>query len=209
MLETKYRDNLAGALNHRAVGLLNMAKCGKQANMIALQLPCWLEGQPLKAIAAQAVNDLRQACTLRSAKYGSKTEAESGCKAYQAVLRNLADAMDVLADLECTGDKSMVSWCRQRADELALTDKKLLQACEASELTDGDARKVERDLRIASTAASSMPAVKGSQHSALCQHCKQVEATFLGYSCRCKCLCQACASMGSRVKECPLCGRLQ
>merc|ERR1712137_383137 len=80
MLETKYRDNLAGALNHRAVGLLNMAKCGKHAKMIALQLPCWLEGQPLKAIAAQAVNDLRQACTLRSAGMVPRPKLRAGVK---------------------------------------------------------------------------------------------------------------------------------
>lgn len=115
--------------------------------------------------------------------------------------------MEVKVDVEGGGDKKMARWCRQRAENLALKDQALLEACEVGQpLAAADGRRVEADLRIAMTAARDTPVVNGGQDSLLCVQCSQSSASYVGYSCRCKSLCQGCATSGDRVKECPLCG---
>merc|ERR1719265_1324640 len=133
-----------------------MAGCAHDVGLSELSLPCWETPWPLSSIIGQAIKDLRQSCTLRSEKYGKKSDdpKSSAFYSYQATLRNLADALDVHAtitgkDLGPTGS----AWLRQRADNLALKDAKILAACnKGEELTASDQKSVNRDLRLAETA---------------------------------------------------------
>jgi len=207
LAEEKYQDNYAGALMHRANGMAHMARHAARVGEQSIQLPCWREAKTVVQMAAEAVMDLRQSCTLRSAKYGSNgRESKSIFFAYQAALRNLADAMDIHAELTGTEAKQS-TWCRTRADNLALGDKRILEACETGEeLCADDRQRIERDLRIAMNAASDVPVLGGGQDSEMCSQCTQASATHIGFSCRCKCLCRSCATADGRVRECPMCG---
>lgn len=208
----QYRDHFAGASMHRANGFAHMARCAKAEGMVELIIPAWSVPRSLGDIAAQAVADMRTSCSLRSEKYGQKGGSENAVKAYQAALRNLADALDIFADISDEADgeeKKMAAWLRERATNLALTDKKLLVACAAGEpLNAADERTVTRDLRLAETAARavSVPEGQGALTQAMCARCGTTSATHIGFSCRCFCLCAECvAADGGRILECPLC----
>ena len=167
-------------------------------------------------ISAQAVADLRVTCTLRSEKYGQQSGSESSVKAYQAALRNLADALEIHAEIapgESAGGETqrMTGWLRERATNLALTDQKLLVACDAGEILGQDEQRlVSRDLRLAETAARSVPRPEPEEERAvpeMCARCAANPPTHLGFSCRCLCLCEGCVSTeGGRILECPVCG---
>merc|ERR1712118_112723 len=132
MPPAQYRDHYAGASMHRANGLMHMARCAKAEGMAELIIPGWSVPRSLADIAAQAVADMRTSCSLRSEKYGHKGEKENVVKAYQAALRNLADALTIHADVteEADGEANRMSaWLCERATNLALTDQRLLVAC--------------------------------------------------------------------------------
>merc|ERR1712137_1423167 len=95
----KYRDNMAGALMHRANGNAHVAKNAKFAGLSEVHLPSWSGPRSLEEIASSAVADLRQTCTLRTMKYGVPGSSKTIFFAYQAALRNLADAMEIHAEL--------------------------------------------------------------------------------------------------------------
>merc|ERR1711865_411342 len=95
MDQKSYRDNFAGASMHRANGLMHMVRCAAPAGLEQLDIPCWDDPRPLEDIAMQAVADMRTACTLRSEKYGQQGCSDGTVKAYQAALRNLADALEI------------------------------------------------------------------------------------------------------------------
>ena len=161
--------------------------------------------------------DLRVTCTLRSEKYGQRSgSSESSVKAYQAALRNLADALEIHAGL-APGEsaesetRSMTGWLRERATNLALTNQKLLVACDAGETLGQDERRlITRDLRLAETAARSVPRPEPEEERAapeICAKCGTKPPSHLGFSCRCLCLCEDCVSAeGGRILECPVCG---
>ena len=160
--------------------------------------------------------DLRVTCTLRSEKYGQRSGSESSVKAYQAALRNLADALEIHAGL-APGEsaesetRSITGWLRERATNLALTDQKLLVACHAGETLGQDERRlITRDLRLAETAARSVPRPEPEAERTvpkMCMKCMAKPPTHLGFICRCLCLCEGCASVHvDRVLECPVCG---
>jgi len=208
----QYRDNLAGALMHRANGSSHMARCAKVAGITELHIPAWSAPKSLADIAAQAVADMRTSCSLRSTKYGQRGGSENVVKAYQAALRNLADALEIHADIAEGADgeaKTMAAWLRERATNLALTDQRLLVACaEGEALNHADERSVRRDLRLAETAARAIPVPEGQggMTQAMCARCGVANATHMGFSCRCLCLCAVCATAaGDRILECPLC----
>merc|ERR1719482_362278 len=119
---------------HRANGLMHMVRCAAVTGLVQLQIPCWDAPQALVDTATQAVADMRTACTLRSEKYGQPGCSEGTVKAYQAALKNLADALEihqsVAPDVRGNMDK-MVSRLRERATNLSLTDTKILAACSA------------------------------------------------------------------------------
>ena len=106
----------------------------------------------------------------------------------------------------------MAGWLRERATNLALTDQRLLVACDAGEaLGKYEQRLIARDLRLADTAAArSLPRTESEEERTvqeMCSRCAASPATHLGFSCRCLCLCEDCASdEGGRVLECPICG---
>jgi hypothetical protein len=211
-----YRDHVAGASMHKANGYAHMARAAGARGLTELVLPTWEAPRALGDIAAQAVADLRVTCTLRSEKYGQRSGSESSVKAYQAALRNLADALEIHANL-APGEsaesetRSMTGWLRERATNLALTDQKLLVACDAGEtLGQDEQRLISRDLRLAETAARSVPRPEPEEERAvpeMCARCAANPPTYLGFSCRCLCLCEDCVSAeGGRILECPICG---
>lgn len=208
MTDDSYRDNYAGALNHRATGLAHMVKCAKIEGQSVVQLPCWDQPRPLASAAAQAVTDARQACTLRSEKYGKKNSSSAFCS-YQAILRNLADALEIHADV--TGSDlgpTGPAWLRQKAETLALTDPRILATCDKGEtLTVTEERRITKDLRLAQTAATCVACTTGGDVKDSCSKCGTNRPTHIGFSCRCLCLCVDCAkAAGTRVQECPVCG---
>ena len=212
-----YRDHVAGASMHRANGYAHMARAAGAQGLAELTLPTWDAPRTLGVISAQAVADLRVACTLRSEKYGSKSGSDSSVKAYQAALRNMADALQIHSDI-VPGEGGngeahrMAGWLRERATNLALTDQRLLVACDAGEaLGTYEQRLIARDLRLAETAAArSLPRTESEEERTtreMCARCAANPPTHLGFSCRCLCLCEDCASHeGGRVLECPICG---
>lgn len=207
----KYRDHFAGASMHRANGLMHMVRCAKAAGIQELTIPGWGVPRSLAEIAAQAVADMRTSCSLRSEKYGQKGASENVVKAYQAALRNLADALEIHAEIteEADGEaKRMSAWLRERATNLALTDQRLLVACAAGEaLSVADERIVTRDLRLAETAARAIavPERQGGLIESMCARCGTASATHMGFNCRCLCLCADCVAADVRILECPLC----
>lgn len=160
MSSDQYRDHLAGASMHRANGFAHMSRCARDVGLTELTIPAWDEPRPLAAVAEQAVADLRLACTLRSEKYAQKGTNENTVKAYQASLRNLATAMEIYAEVteEVGGDvKKMSEWLNQRAENLALTDQKVLVACAAGDpLCPTTEKNVNRDLRLAENAVRAL-----------------------------------------------------
>merc|ERR1712070_1370037 len=153
MEQKSYRDHVAGASMHRANGQMHMVRCAAATGLVQLEIPCWDAPRSLIDIATQAVADMRTACTLRSEKYGQQGCSEGTVKAYQAALRNLADALEVLqmfADGADSNVDKMVSRLRERATNLSLTDPKILAACsDGSGLATCQQQSVARDVRLA------------------------------------------------------------
>merc|ERR1719201_3322526 len=109
-----------------------MTSCAESAGLRQVHIPCWDAPRDLEDIAAQAVSDMRTACTLRSEKYGQPGCSDGTVKAFQAALKNLADALEIHHHVTGSGntDKT-VSQLRERAMNLSLTDQKILAACAA------------------------------------------------------------------------------
>lgn len=210
MEQKSYRDHVAGASMHRANGQMHMVRCAAATGLVQLQIPCWDVPQTLVDIATQAVADMRTACTLRSEKYGLPGCSEGTVKAYQAALKNLADAMEIHHHVTGSGNTAkVVSRLRERAMNLSLTDQKVLAACSAgSSLGAQEQQSVARDVRLGD-AANHVIAVRQAPEvspHALCARCQTTVATHHGFSCRCLCLCAECVeAQGSRVLECPNC----
>ena len=216
MPPTAYRDHFAGASMHKANGYCHMARCAHDIGLEEVSLPSWDEPLELSLVSTQAVVDMRLACTLRSEKYNQKHTTENTVKAYQAALRNLADALEVHALLSGEGGAEvggMATWLRERATNLALAQQQLLVACAAGQPLDAaDERRVASDLRLAETAAGVVtrrsepaPSDPGTDSEPdVCASCGNDTATHLGFTCRCLCLCVSCART-SRVLECPIC----
>lgn len=201
----KFRDHVAGALMHRANGSAHMAKNAFKLGKTTVELPCWPFPRALADVAKQAVDDMRRACTLRSEKYGTPKGSRSIFYAYQAALRNLAEALDIYSEITTT-PQSQSSSLRQRADNLALCDKRLLEAVEGGvSVAECDQKQIDSDLRLAESAVGQVIPRSTGQDIANCSACQKAPSTHLGFSCRCTCLCGACASL-QRVQECPACG---
>jgi len=214
MDQKSYRDNMAGASMHRANGLMHMVRCAESAGLGQLHIPCWETPRSLEAIAAQSVADMRTACTLRSEKYGQLGCSDGTVKAYQAALRNLADALEIhhkVAAVKPGVDMNkMVSKLRERATNLSLTNQQTLAACSAgSALPAHEQESVARDVRLGDSAVHIIDASRGQmqeQPQANCARCGTATATHHGYACRCLCMCGDCvAAAGGRILECPIC----
>jgi len=213
MDQKSHRDNFAGASMHRANGLMHMVRCAVLEGLTELEIPCWDAPKPLEEIALQAVADMRTTCTLRSEKYGQPGCSISTVKAYQAALRNLAEALEIhdsVAEKKTAAMNKMVSQLRERATNLVLNDQALLTACAAGcALAPGEQQSVDRDMRLADRASAVIPLPPGRQEAApdaSCLQCGTAVATHQGHSCKCLCLCAECvAASGGRVLECPQC----
>lgn len=205
-----YRDHFAGASMHRANGQMHMVRCAAATGLQQLQIPCWDASRTLVDVATQAVADMRTACTLRSEKYGQPGCSEGTVKAYQAALRNLADALEIHQHVAGSGNTDkMVSRLRERATNLSLTDQKVLAACSAGEsLGAQEQESVARDVRLGDSAVHviALRQVPEASSHALCARCQTATATHHGFVCRCLCLCADCVeAQGSRILECPNC----
>lgn len=213
MDQKSYRDNFAGASMHRANGLMHMARSAPAVGLEELEIPCWDAPRPLEDIAAQAVADMRTACTLRSEKYGQQGCSKGTVKAYQAALRSLADALEIhqnVARNPIGNVGKMVLRLRERATNLLLTDQKILAACLAgSALPAHEQASVERDVRLGDNAIHAIKIRRDQQEAephTNCVQCGNAVATHRGFACRCLCMCAGCvAAAGGRVLECPLC----
>lgn len=98
MTETKYRDHYAGALAHRAVGLMHVARCALASGLEAVSLPGWKNvAWGVGDIAAQAVQDMRISHDLRSKKCREGT-SPNAVDAYLASERNLRAALLIRAN---------------------------------------------------------------------------------------------------------------
>lgn len=189
---------------------MHMVRCAAVKGLAQLQIPCWDAPQTLVDTATLAVADMRTACTLRSEKYGQPGCSEGTVKAYQAALKNLADALEIHHQVTGTGNTDkMVSRLRERATNLSLTDQKVLAACSAgSSLGAQEQASVARDVRLGDSAVHviSLRQAPEVAPDALCARCQTAAATHHGFSCRCLCLCAECVEAeGSRVLECPNC----
>jgi len=211
MDQKTYRDHFAGASMHRANGCIHMARCAAEEGLEQAEIPCWHAPRTLMDIAALAVADMRTACTLRSEKYGQPGCSEGTVKAYQAALRNLADALEVLKRVSrhASGNtERMVARLRQHATNLSLTDHRILAACSAGGLSAQEQVTVARDVRLGDSAIHAIPArqVHEATPNAFCMQCQTEVATHHGHSCRCLCMCAGCVeAAGARVMECPNC----
>jgi hypothetical protein len=213
MDQKSYRDHFAGASMHRANGLIHMVRCGAASCHEQLLIPGWDAPRSLEDIAVQGVDDMRTACTLRSEKYGEKGCSDGTVKAYQAALRNLADALEIhqkVAENPGANIERMVSRLRERSTNLSLTDQKMLAACKAGDALDAkDQAAVARDVRLGDSAVHAVASRReqpASEPGANCLQCGTAVATHRGFSCRCLCLCEGCvAAAGARVIECPAC----
>merc|ERR1712185_311812 len=161
---------------HRANGLMHMARCAAVAGLEQLQIPCWDAPQTLVDIATQSVADMRTACTLRSEKYGQPGCSEGTVKAYQAALKNLADALEIHHRVTRSGSTDkMVSQLRERATNLTLTNQKILAACAAgSSLGAQEQASVESEVRLGDSAIQviSVRQVPEILPQALCARCQ-------------------------------------
>jgi len=188
-----------------------MVRCAAGMELIELALPCWDAPWPLKDIAELAVADMRAACSLRSEKYGQTGCSEGTVKAYQAALRNLADAIEVLksvSDQASVNTEKMVARLRERATNLSLTNQKTLAACVAGDLSAQEQACVARDVRIGDGAIHAIPLRQSPEvmDDAICVRCRTAPATHHGHVCRCLCLCAGCVeASGARILECPQC----
>lgn len=207
-----YRDHFAGASMHRANGLTHMVRCAAEAGLVELEVPCWDAPRSLVDIATQAVADMRTACSLRSEKYGQPGCSEGTVRAFQAALKNLADALEVHCRVskEVGGSVDrMVARLRESATNLSLTNQKTLAACSAgSSLAAQDQRSVEREVRLGDGAVYAIATHQAQdvESPGNCVQCRTKVATHRGHSCRCLCMCADCvAAAGTRVLECPNC----
>ena len=165
----------------------------------------------MENIAAQAIADMRTACTLRSEKYGQQGCSNNTVKAYQAALRNLADALEIhhkIANPSSTNISKIVTSLRLRATNLCLTNQQVLAACTSGdELTEHTQQSVARDVRLGDSAnyviQKPNPTIASREN---CMQCQIAIATHRGFSCRCLCLCENCViATGKRISECPVC----
>jgi hypothetical protein len=220
MDQKAYRDHVAGASMHRANGLMHMVRCAKADGLEQLEIPCWDGPRPLLSIADQAVSDMRKACTLRSEKYGMPGCTEGTVKAYQAALRNLAEALEVYNEVSKTPDGKtgeVVAKLRARATDLFLNDPKKLAACVAgTTFAPSEQASLARDVRLGDGAVDRVRVMVRRQEEkvasqASCARCRTAVATHHGYSCRCLCMCAGCVAAGERtstsgrILECPNC----
>lgn len=211
MDQKTYRDHFAGASMHRANGCTHMVRCAAELGLEQVEIPCWDGPRTLADIAALAVADMRTACTLRSEKYGQPGCSEGTVKAYQAALRNLADALEVLKRVSRTASGNtdrMVVRLREHATNLSLIDQRKLAACSIGGLSAQEQVSVARDVRLGDSAIHAIPArpVQEAAPDSFCMQCQTELATHHGHSCRCLCLCTGCVeASGARVMECPNC----
>lgn len=211
MPKEKYRDELAGAYQHYANGLAWAAKSQAPDKDSTLDFPCF--DKPLTAleVAQEAVRTQRIACTLRSEKYASPGMSKSHYYSYKSALENLATNCEILADLEGNnGDgvpNRVILTLRQKAASLHLADSKALEACIAGmPLSAEAAARVASEKRSAVVACQLVPRPAGAgRETPTCKNCMREPPTMTGFTCRCKCLCEACVEDGV-LMECPACG---
>lgn len=222
--EAKYRDQLAGAMQHLANGLMHAAQEAHRAGMVTFQMPCFIERLTPKVAAENALNTQRQAASLRAQKYAQPGTSKSYYFSYKSALENLATVCDILAEIDAPNAPKNLKVARlleKKAAELSLRDDALLAAVAAGEeLPEEVQQALSRERRAGAVVQALLPAraqsedtsaageervaCKPSTASEMCAACKESTPTHWGFACRCLCLCEGCAQ--EDLMECPRCG---
>jgi len=211
LTKEKFRDVLAGSLQHTTNGLIYAAREAARKQRPLLKLPCD-PGDLAPLAAAQLATRLQgQAVALRSEKYATVGE-KSGTSyiAYKAALELLARCLEINAELDDDPDakKKLAALSAQidrQAAGLLLQDKEICAALDAGERPDGAVGEaLARERRLVVGIARFL----GDKKSAAAEDCAGCGARppqFRGASCGCVVFCEACVELET-LMECPLCG---
>jgi len=210
----KFRDQLAGAKQHYANGLMHCVKEAKDQGLQELRLPCqdFEDPVPLLKAAQLAVQAQRVAASLRAEKYASPGGSDSFVFAYKSALENLAIASRILGSVDegnAEKNSKIADSLENRANSLSLaSDKDLLEACSKGEAIAAEAdATIKREKRAAAATARLVPAPAVSPAPDTCLKCASASPTHWGYTCRCRVLCEGCVEVGDdALMECPRCG---
>jgi len=211
MQKETYRDELAGAYQHYANGLMHAAKEALEPSTL-IDFPCFTGG-PWSAlrVAQEAVRVQSQSCNLRSEKYASPGTSKSHVHSFKSSIENLATALEVLAKLEGKSEDKTTVGCitqlRDRAKNLVLVKHDdVMRAYRQGEAVEGAiANEVAKEKRSALLATQFVPARDSSATKLdTCAVCKADEASYTGIVCRCRCICAQCV-LHDMLMECPTC----
>merc|ERR1719387_1751991 len=160
----KFRDQLAGAKQHYANGLMYCVKVAKQDGLEKLSFPrqVFEEEIPLLTAAQLAVQAQRVSASLRAEKYASPGGSASFVFAYKSALENLAIASRILGSVDeanAVRNNKVADSLENKARGLSLAaDKDLLEACSKGEAITAEAdAQVKQEKRAAASAARLVP----------------------------------------------------
>lgn len=210
MEPTKYRDELAGANQHYANGLWPLGRILCAETLV--RLPCFAEAVTVLFAVQEGVKAQRTACSLRAQKYASPGSSMSHVKSYESSLYNLADACEVLLNLQPQNvpdiGPRVIQRLRSVAKDLLLVQNETLrtQINEGSQGTTEDMDRFKLERRMPALAIELLPKPE-KQASTVCLACSGGAPTMIGFICKCCCLCDACgAEYSDNLAECPSCG---
>jgi hypothetical protein len=214
LTEQKFRDQLAGAKQHYANGLMYCVKEAREEGLEELRFPpqVFKEPVPLLKAAQMALQAQRVATSLRAEKYARPGGSASIVSSYRSALENLAIASRILGSIDernAVKNNKVADALETKAKLLLLAnDKELLEACSkgAVMMADVDA-KIKQEKRAAAATARLVPVHATLPVSDLCLKCGSASPTHWGHSCRCCVLCEGCSEVDNDVlMECPQCG---
>lgn len=213
-MKEHFRDQLAGAKQHYANGLMFCVREAKKEGREEVRLPrqVFAEPVPLLKAAQEAVQAQRVAASLRAEKYACPGGSASIVFAYKSSLENLATASRILGSVDEVNSErnnKIADSLENKAKSLSLmTDKDLLEACSRGEtITEDAGAKIQQEKRAAAATARLVPAAAASPAPEMCLKCGSAAPTHWGYTCRCRVLCEACVEVGDdALMECPKCG---
>jgi hypothetical protein len=211
LAKEKYRDVLAGSLQHFTNGLAFSAREAAAQQRPRLKFPCD-PGEISPLAAAQLACRLQgQAVALRSEKYAAVGEKSgSSHLSYKAALEHLARCLEINAELEDDPEtkKKLAALSAQiarQAAALLLKDKEICAALDAGERPDAAmGQQLTQERRLVTGIARFLGEKKSANVAARCAKCEAVAPVFRGASCGCVALCEGCVELET-LMECPLC----
>ena len=209
MTKEKYRDEMAGGLQHLSNGLMHAAKHASLTGMEKIMLPFFDTPKTPIEVSCDAMRAQRMSCTLRSEKYACPGMSKTHYFSYKSSLENLALACEISAQLQNQNDPkvwAVITQLKTKAANLLLANESIMAAVMGDEpLSAESIRILEAEKRAyASTIAIIPSSGDKGEISSTCKKCDTKPSTHSGYICRCKCLCEECASEDV-IMECPVC----